>query len=210
MYTAMRWVGTLSAAGLLVSIPGCFGSFGDSRLADASTWKVPIWEVGDYWLFEGPDGNTERRTVAGIERMNSQDAYQLDLLITDRGFGTVSGKDWVAVDNLASLGSESRYYKIDENCGSVFPLENRTFSCVIRANGSDYVGSRRFIVEPPERITTPAGKFWTVPYTTVDLEGNLTLHNWYSDEVGYLVQYEIQQGPFMKLVEWSYDPKVGH
>lgn len=210
MYQALRLMGALAIAGLMASFPGCFGPSDDNHRVGAVDWNVPTWEVGDYWVFEGPDGNTERLTVAGMETKTSRAAYRLDLLITDPSIGAIHGTTWIAVDNLASLGLETRYNRIDEDCGAVFPLENRTAPCFVHTSGEpDYRANWTAILAQPERVTTPAGSFLAVSYSMFDFEGDMKLHFWYSDAVGYRVQYEVYQGPFMKLIEWSYDPRVG-
>lgn len=163
---------------------------------------VPRWSPSQSWNYTVSDGTWENRTVAGWEPRENHLAY---VVYVDRPAG--QEKVWHDADTLAPIAWQTnQIYARSEDCPGIFPLQNRTETCAIRA-GTSYrspPSTRRIRVKGWASVGVPAGTFHAIEIHEVP--GNASgspVTRWYSPDVEHFVKIVDDAGRTRELSSWT-------
>lgn len=205
----MPRLSSLATAMALAVLAGCQSPAGQDEgprfLGEQWTddaFVVPSWRVGDYWAYASEDGSrTERHTVVALDEMKGIPTYQVKI---DGGPEAVTM--WLAREDLARVYMKQGNNRVDFDCGSLFPFENRTVSCFARINGGDDPGRvANLVVGMAQWLDVPAGRFWVRDMAWwIESQDLPEWRDWYGPDAGYSVQGDAAGFPRMVLTEWGH------
>lgn len=211
---AAATVRTASAVAVIV-LSGCF-SVGDDEVTgptEPRDDKAPEWKPGQWWRYDGSDGNTYTYRVEGSETKEGFDTYRVSVQLRQPdGFGVARYDYWYDIARLGQVAAQRGevYGKFDCAYAAWFPLENTDAQpCTItmyRYGGflSQRNASWSKSLVAVEDVEVSAGKFLAHKLVFNDVARGGTLGTaWYSAAVEGLVKEEGSDGITYRLEAWG-------
>ena len=201
-----------------LAIAGCGGTSPGPGATATPTLTPPTLSDGDvfeYLVTCGNDVTTYTMTVNGSEAIDNVDCYKIDVdmeppaqRVTIAGNSTlISGDMWVSKDTLVLMRKMPVVLVQHPDYGEITAVTTLNYSytisagwpwavggewaCMVDVNsttGQHYVLNNSVEITSIEDVSVPAGNFSCYRMEQRNQQGNVTLIEWYNDDMGLFVK----------------------